>query len=207
MSHKRSGLLRGLIIGLIAALLTAAAYGTWLFYRGQLPYDVRWLGGGIVLPAAGAFAVGLVIALAHWAARARSLFLPFTAALYALAAMVLGWIGGHTAFNTIGIGFPVETIDTFLDILKQTASMTASLFLASPDHWRDLTIAAGTALLLTLLRVLRLRRRARLDQGAAAEKPPADQEADYRAPFEPLQAAKPATAPPNLFSPPDRGEA
>ncbi|MGN9784295.1 hypothetical protein ACTMTF_22875 [Nonomuraea sp. ZG12] len=207
MSHKGSGLLRGLIIGLIAALLTAAAYGTWLFYRVQLPYDVRWLGGGDVLPAAGAFVVGLVTALAHWVARARSLLLPFSAALYALLAMALSFIGGQTAYIIITVGFPVDTSERILRVLADAALGVTTSFRVSPDHWRDLSIAAGTALLLTLLRVLRLRRRARLAQAAAEEETPADREADYRAPFEPLQAAKPAAAPPNLFSPPDRGEA
>ncbi|WP_113703954.1 hypothetical protein [Nonomuraea lactucae] len=216
MSQRRSGLLSGLVVGLIATPLTAAAYAAALFFGSRPPFDVRWLGDGLVLPIAVSLAAGLIVGFAVRAVRPRSLLLPLFAALYACAAVGLGTVAFHTA-SWISHGSPVETVGMFLEILTNAALRVREMLTLSWWIWLMGGVAALPAFVLPLVRALRQRRarpvRAAHRKGDRPEpEPEQDQEKEheqeYRAPFEPVQPAKPATtgATVNPFAPREPGQ-
>ncbi|MBB6348497.1 hypothetical protein FHU36_005042 [Nonomuraea muscovyensis] len=200
MSQRRSGLLSGLIAGFIAMLLGAASYAAveTFFYR--LSYEARWFGGdpAVVFPAALSFLAGLIIGLAAWTVRARNLFLPMAALLYAVGARTLGSVAGAVGLRWEQ-GFPATA-------LQEEASRAAlalwSVAQTSWQFWATVGAAAVPAFLLTLLRVLRMRRKAAAAETRAEEDQP---EPEYRDPFEPVQPPKPTStaAAVSLFTPRD----
>lgn len=214
MSQRRSGLLSGLVVGFIAMLLTAAGVGAGLFYGARLPFEVRWAGDGLALPAAGSLLAGLVIGLSVRAVRPRSLLLPLLSALYACAALALGFV----AFSTVTMltyGFSAETADRFIGIVAGAAQILWGLL---SDSWRFGLmggVAAVPAFLLPLMRAVRLRRvrssrhTRHRKEGPAREEERPESEPEYRAPFEPAQPSRQAAAPAatmNFFAPRRPGE-
>ncbi|WP_049564203.1 hypothetical protein [Nonomuraea sp. SBT364] len=211
MSRHRSGLLSGLIVGLFMALLCAAGWAAFAFYADRLPDVVRSYGDGIPLAAGLALATGLLVGAAICLIRPRSLVLAPLAALYGAGAVMAGVIAGIAAFPEYLAHTPapepwtppLPTLDAFLAALPGAAE---AFWPQVYQSWQLPAVTAAAALAafaLVLVRTLRLRKKAR---EAAATEEPQEEEPEYRAPFEPLQAAKPATAPPppSLFTPPDR---
>jgi hypothetical protein len=210
MSQRRSGLLSGLVVGFIAMLLTAAGVGAALFYGARLPFEVRWAGDGLALPAAGSLLAGLAIGLSVRAVRPRSLLLPLLSALYACAALALGFV----AFSTMTMltsGFP--TADRFL--VANAAQLLWGLLSGSWQFGLMGGVAAVPAFLLPLMRAVRLRRvrssrhTRHRKEGPAREEAQPESEPEYRAPFEPAQPSRQAAAPAatmNFFAPRRPGE-
>ncbi|MFG3438558.1 hypothetical protein ACGF0J_15040 [Nonomuraea sp. NPDC047897] len=199
MSQRRSGLLSGLVVGFIAMLLGAAAYaacGTF-FYR--LPYEARWFAGdpALVFPVVLSVAAGLIIGLAAWTVRARSLFLPMAALLYAVCARALGSVAGAVGLRWEQ-GVPAAALQEEATGAALALWRTAQ---TSGQFWATVA-AAGTAFLLTLVRVLRMRRKTTAAENRAEEEQP---EPEYRDPFEPVQPPKPTStaAAAGLFTPRD----
>lgn len=216
MSHKRSGLLPGLIIGLIAVLLGVAGVGAGVLFAPMLPSSVYPFAYGIPFVMGLSIVAGLLVGLAMTLVRPRARTLVPLASLYAAGASALGLIGGFAAQEarfpaaafpqgTAAASYPGLTLDTFTAAVPGViASFLKPVELSWPI-WASVAVSALTAPTLVALRIRRLRRVDASVPGrpAASE----EQEPEYRAPFEPLQAAKPAAAPPDLFSPPDRGKA
>ncbi|MEV0386093.1 hypothetical protein [Nonomuraea sp. NPDC050643] len=207
MSHKRSGLVAGLITGLFAALICAAGLGTAVLFQQSLPSEVMAFGNGQPVSLALSLLIALVVAVAIGAVRPRSLVLLPFAALYAGGAVVAGQITG----SSIMIGAtlraqaseqaPADLGDVTLPNLTEGLPDALMLYQAPLAEtwaaWLYIAVAALTALALVTLRVTRVRRAQRAETAAeevAAEEP------EYRAPFEPAQqpAAKPT---PDLFAP------
>ncbi|MGW0480106.1 hypothetical protein [Nonomuraea sp. NPDC003214] len=213
MSQHRSGLLSGLIIGFIAMLLCAAGVAAAFLYGDRIPEAVRTFGDGVPLLAGIALVAGLLVGAAICLIRPRALVLPLVAALYGGGAVVAGAIASTAAVPGYFAYTPASepskpslpTLEAFLAALPDAAALVWPQLYRSWQVPAVVAAAALPAFLLVLVRVLRLRRKAR---AAAAdekpEKPEEGEEPEYRAPFEPLQAAKPATTPPSLFTPPDR---
>ncbi|MEU0571119.1 hypothetical protein ABZ297_37795 [Nonomuraea sp. NPDC005983] len=197
MSQQRSGLLAGLIIGFFATLLGAAGFGAAIYFSARLPLEVRQFGDGVPLGGLISLALGLVVGFALWAVRPRSLVLPFAAALYACASLLLGFLGTFVA-SALDTGGPMATADEFRRVVTAEASVFWSVLKTSSRFWLMLALAACPAFLLTLLRVLRLRRRTKLEEPAPDEEPA---EPEYRAPFEPLNAPTPNRPTTDLFTP------
>ncbi|MEV0147439.1 MULTISPECIES: hypothetical protein [unclassified Nonomuraea] len=209
MSQRRSGLLSGLVVGFVAMVIGAAGYAAALFFGSSLPFDVRWLGDGLALPAAASFAVGVFGGLAVRAVRGRSLVLPVVSVVYACGALVLGFVAFLTA-GAIKNGMPVENVDKVLAYAQAGVLILWRFLQTSWAFWLMGGVAALPAFLLPLARALRLRRadrRAdRADAMPAQEPLPEEQpEPEYRAPFEPLQPPKatPTATTANLFAPRD----
>ncbi|MEU4574195.1 hypothetical protein ACBI99_44505 [Nonomuraea sp. ATR24] len=214
MSQHRSGLLSGLIIGFIAMLLCAAGVAAAFLYDGDLvPEAVRAFGDGVPLSAGIALVAGLLVGAAICLIRPRALVLPLVAALYAAGAVVAGAIASTAAVPEYFAYTPASEpwkppllpLEDFLAALPDAAALVWPQLYRSWQIPAVVAAAALPAFLLVLVRVLRLRRKARAAAAAEKpEKPEEGEEPEYRAPFEPLQAAKPATTPPSLFTPPDR---
>jgi hypothetical protein len=205
MSHKRSGLVPGLAVGLLAALICAAAVGAAVMFQNRLPLDVRTFGNGYPLSVALSLVIALVVALAIGSVRPRSAVLPGVAGLYAGGAMAAGQITGSSIMwgaTTRERGRPVDLSDITLDNLSGGLSHALSLYRTGLTEswpvWLSIAVAALAALLLVTLRVVRVRR-AQSAELTAAEEQDAE-EPEYRAPFEPAQppAQQPAG---NLFTP------
>lgn len=216
MSHKRSGLLPGLIIGLIAMLLGMAGVGAGILFAPLLPSIVYTFAHGIPYVVALSIVAGLLVGRAMTLVRPRARTLIPLAALYGAGASALGLIGGSAvqeaslpaaAFpaGARAASYPGLTLDTFMEALPRAIAIFLAPVELSWPLWTSVAVSALLPLTLVARRVRRLRRA----DASVPARPPArkEPEPEYRAPFEPLQAAKPATAPPNLFSPPDRGEA
>lgn len=203
MSQRRSGLPSGLVVGFIAMLLGAAAYAAGGIFFHRLPYEARWPGDpALVFPAALSFVAGLIIGLAAWTLRARSLFLPMAALLYAAGARALGSVAGAVGLRWEQ-GLPVTALQeeaTRAGLALWSAAQTSWQF------WATVGAAAVPAFLLTLLRVLRMRRRTTAAETRTADQAAEEQpEPEYRDPFEPLQPPKPTStaAAASLFTPRD----
>ncbi|MFI6909320.1 hypothetical protein ACIBKY_49215 [Nonomuraea sp. NPDC050394] len=171
MSQPRSGLVRGLFAGFVAMLVAGVAYSAGSYGFRLLPYNVRWFTGDQRLLAH--TVLGLVIAvliwLALWLTRPRSLLVPVLAALFAFGARTIGSMGSELG-NYVRAGFPWSSLD---DRALLIVSELPELFRTSPTLWQGVAIAAVPAFLLTLLRVLRLRRRDRAEAAALAAPSPA----------------------------------
>ncbi|GGO76085.1 hypothetical protein [Nonomuraea cavernae] len=209
MSQRRSGLLSGLVMGFIAMLVCAVGLGAVLVFWDYLPVFARTYGGGVPLMSALALVAGLLVGWAIRLVRARSLALPWAAALYATAAVPLGWIGGSAPYGHLTLGGgradPLTlTVDDFLDGLPYVAQTIWRAFATSWEPWVPLPVAAIPAFALVLARALRMRRGARAAAGNATKDEPteAQPEPEYRAPFEPAQSAgTPAPPAGDLFTP------
>jgi hypothetical protein len=205
MSHKRSGLLAGLVIGLLAALTCATALGAAVMYQNGLPTAVKTFGNGYPLSLGPSLVIALIIALAMGRARPSSIILPVAGGLYAGGAVVAGQITGLSIMwgvNGKGRGLPIDVADITLDHFSAGLPFALSLYRARLTEtwpaWLSIALAAVAALLLLTLRVTRVRRAERAARAASGEQE--QQEPEYRAPFEPAQspAGQPAT---NLFTP------
>ncbi|MBB5084287.1 hypothetical protein [Nonomuraea endophytica] len=191
MSQPRSGLVRGLFAGFVAMLVAGAAYSAGAYGFALLPYDVRWFTGDQRLFAH--TVLGLVIAviiwLTLWLTRPRSLIVPVLAALFAFGARTIGSVGSGLA-TSVKSGFPLSSLD---DHALTIAGELPELLRASTTFWQGVAVAATPAFLLTLLRVLRLRRH---DRVAAAPTPttptPTTPKADH--PGTPATLAQTATS-------------
>ncbi|MEW1845495.1 hypothetical protein AB0392_46755 [Nonomuraea angiospora] len=207
MSHKRSGLLPGLIVGVLSALVSAALLGAAVLFQTRLPAAVTAFGNGHPLSLASSLVVALIVALAMGAVRPRSILLIPVAALYAGGAMAAGQIAG----SSIMIGStlrtpPAErgpadlsdiTLDNFSAGLPYAPALYRDPLSVSWAAWLYIAVAALAALLLLTLRVVRVRRAQRAQEAEAEAE---SSEPEYRAPFEPAQAPtpKPTT---DLFTP------
>ncbi|MFG1710227.1 hypothetical protein ACFLIM_44365 [Nonomuraea sp. M3C6] len=194
MSHKRSGLLPGLILGLLAALVCAAALGAAVLFQSRLPAAVTTFGNGHPLSVTSSLAIALLVALAMGSVRPRSIALIPVAALYAGGAVVSGQIVG----SSIMIGAtlrtppaergPADLADITLDNLSAGLPYASSLYrdpLAETwAAWLYIAVAALAALALLMRRVVRVRRAQRARAAEAEE----TKEPEYRAPFEPAQS-------------------
>ncbi len=216
MSHKRSGLLAGLIIGLIAMLLGMAGVGAGILFAPMLPSSVYTFAEGIPFVMALSIVAGLLVGRAMTLVRPRARTLVPLAALYGAGASALGLIGGFAAQEArfpaaafpqvaTAASYPGLTLDTFAAAVPGVITFFLNPVELSWPLWASVAASALIALTLVARRVRRLRRAdASVPARPTAKEEP---EPEYRAPFEPLQAAKPTGAPPGLFSPPDRGKA
>jgi len=210
MSHKRSGLLAGLIVGFLAMLVGAAGIGAAFLFSPSLPRAVHEYAGGIPFVIGLGVAAALLVALGMTLARPRARTLPPMAALYATVGTAGGLIAGlatqEVPVTPADVRSPM-TLPSF-DTVTEAVAMAAMLFQGPVEvSWPAWASAAASALVayaLVGLRVRRLRRRAAAE--SVAREIETKEEPDYRAPFEPLQAAKPATGS-GLFLPSDRGPA
>ncbi|QYC42992.1 hypothetical protein Nocox_26965 [Nonomuraea coxensis DSM 45129] len=211
MSHNRSGLLPGLALGLLAALVGAAALGAAVLFQTRLPAGVTAFGNGHPLSLVSSLLVALLVALGVGAARPRALTLVPVSALYAGAAMAAGQVLGSSimigaTLRTPPAGPPDVTVsditwDNFTAGLPHAPNLYRDPFAETWAAWLYLAVAALAALLLVTLRVLAARRahRRRTEPGAGAPEE-GQEETDYRAPFEPAQppGQQPTT---DLFAP------
>ncbi|MEV4476012.1 hypothetical protein [Nonomuraea sp. NPDC049504] len=207
MSHKRSGLLSGLFIGLLAALVCAAGLGAAVLYQESLPEAVMSLGGGVPISLALSLLIALLVTLAMGAVRPRSLLLVPLAAVYAGGAVAAGQITGSSVLigaglRTPGERTPADLSDVSLPVFNQGLPYALRVYrepLAETwPAWLYIAVAALAALVLLTLRVLRVRRAQRAETPDQPED--SSGEPEYRAPFEPAQqpAPKPTT---DLFTP------
>lgn len=223
MSKRRSGLLSGLVIGLIATIVCTAGLGAAFVFTDGLPSSLRTVGDGVPLLAALAFVDGVLIGWAVRLVRPRSVLLSFVTLLYAAAsvpgALVLTDVYLSATGHVRGTGAPYPPLDSqsFLNALPAAArAFWETLQLT----WQLPTIMAAAALpafALVLARALRLRRTGR--HAAVADKTESEPEEkespaakapepEYRAPFEPVTPPKAdPTATGSFFLPPDRREA
>ncbi|UBU09783.1 hypothetical protein [Nonomuraea gerenzanensis] len=209
MSHKRSGLLSGLIVGLLAALLCAAGLGAAILFQQRLPSAVMSFGGGLPVSLALSLLIAVVVALAIGAVRPRSLTLLPVAALYAGGAVAAGQVTGKAVMDGAALRTPgrpsVEVGDVTLENFNAGLGDALSLYRGALTEtwaaWLCIAVAALAALALVTLRVVRVRRAQRAEAATRAEAE-AEQEPEYRAPFEPAQqpAPKPSA---DLFTPRD----
>ncbi|MBN6055447.1 hypothetical protein JYK22_26165, partial [Nonomuraea sp. RK-328] len=215
MSHRRSGLLSGLIVGFVAMLIGVAGYAAMVAYFNRLPYEVRWFAGDptLVFPVACCLLAGLILALAMWTVRPRSLLLPLVVLVYAFGVRAGGSVAGIVVW-AVDNGFPMSSMAEHLDRGAQSVWMAMR---TSWQFWAAVAAAAVPAFLLTLVRVVRVRRRWRAEADPASHRrrdggeqatDSTEPEAEYRAPFEPLQPPKPTPATPtaNLFAPREPGQ-
>ncbi|MGP4101594.1 hypothetical protein [Nonomuraea sp. KM90] len=207
MSHKRSGLLSGLVVGLLAALVCAAGLGAAVLFQGSMPDAVMEFGGGLPISLALSLLIAVLVALAIGAVRPHSLVLLPVAALYAGGAVLAGQVTGSsvligTALRSPGGRAPGGMDDINLPNFNAGLPDALSLYRAplaeSWAAWLCIAVAAVAAFALVNLRVVRVRRA----QGAQAAAPEAEetQEPEYRAPFEPAQQPSPKPAA-DLFTP------
>ncbi|MGP3963775.1 hypothetical protein ACTWPT_48210 [Nonomuraea sp. 3N208] len=202
MSHKRSGLLPGLAVGLVAALICAAGLGAAVLFQTRLPYAVTTFGNGHPLSVALSFLIALLITLAIGAVRPRSVILIPVGALYAGAAVAAGQIAGLSVMAGAamhGKDTPAELSDITLTNASDGLSHAFSLYGGPLTNtwpvWLYIAVAALSALLLLALRVSRIRRTQR------AEEPEQQEEPEYRAPFEPAQTPAKEQPAGDLFTP------
>ncbi|MFI6503406.1 hypothetical protein [Nonomuraea typhae] len=211
MSQPRSGLIRGLVIGFIAmpvagAAYTAAWYGFW-----RLSYDIRWLAGDpkVSYPYAGGLIIALVVGLTFWLIRSRSLIVPLVAALYAAGARIIASVATSVLLSW-QIGYPLDVLD---EHLTETLTSLPTVFRENTVFWGSVATAVIPVFLLTLLRAVRLRRRAGLGREtppvpagteAAGERDPFEpaQPSEQRGAFEPLQAPAPRAGGDMFTTPP-----
>ncbi|GAA2269839.1 hypothetical protein GCM10010149_08690 [Nonomuraea roseoviolacea subsp. roseoviolacea] len=216
MSHRRSGLLSGLIVGFVAMLIGVAGYAAMVAYSNRLPYDVRWFAGnpGLVFPVACCLLAGLILGLAVWVVRPRSLLLPWVVLLYAFGVRAGGDVAGIVVW-AVDKGFPLAT--WFPDNVDRIAQGVWTAMRTSWQFWAAVGAAAVPAFLLTVVRVARVRRRWRAEAGVVTHRgrdggeqatDAMEAEPEYRAPFEPLQPPKATPAAPtaNLFAPREPGQ-
>ncbi|MCF6470894.1 hypothetical protein FAF44_21210 [Nonomuraea sp. MG754425] len=207
MSHKRSGLLPGLFMGLPAALVCAAGLGAAILFQQSLPGAVMSFGGGLPISLALSLLIAVVVALATGAARPSSLALLPIATLYAGGAVVAGQVTGKAMLVGADLrapdGSPAGVGDVGLDTLNAGLPDALSMYRApladSWAAWLSIAVAALAALALITLRVLRVRRARRAEAEADAQAPET-REPEYRAPFEPAQQPTPKTTA-DLFTP------
>ncbi|MFI6297521.1 hypothetical protein ACIBEJ_38420 [Nonomuraea sp. NPDC050790] len=145
--------------GFVAMLLAGAAYIAAGYGFSMLPYDVRWITDDqrLLANVTSSLLIGLIIWLALWLTRPRSLAIPLVAVVYAFGARTIGSVGTDVAYY-FKAGFPLATLE---DRTWQAIAELPLLFRASTTFWPGVAMAAAPAFLLTLLRVLRLRRRDR----------------------------------------------
>ncbi|TMR12975.1 hypothetical protein ETD86_31525 [Nonomuraea turkmeniaca] len=204
MSHKRSGLLPGLAIGLIAALICAAGLGAAVLFQTRLPYAVTAFGSGHPLSVALSLLIALLVTLAIGAVRPRSVTLIPVGALYAGGAVAAGQIAGSSIMTGAamhGKDAPADLSDITLtnasDGLSHALSLYGGPLTETWPVWLYIAVAALSALLLLTVRVSRIRRAQRAEPAEDQEQ---QEEPEYRAPFEPAQApAKQPAA--DLFTP------
>lgn len=197
MTHPTSGWLRGLIAGFVAMLAGVAGYGAAAggFYR--LPAEVRWFAGDPALSftIAICLAGGLLIGLVMWLVRPRTYGLAVAAAVFGFGLRALGSVAAEIG-NALGMGTPMSAVQEFL---PQAPAFVWEVMRTSVTFWLGVAAAAVPAFLLVLLRVARLRRRARL-QAQVEEPVVVEEEPEYRAPFEPAQAPTQQTTT-DMFTP------
>ncbi|MDA0637807.1 hypothetical protein OUY22_30730 [Nonomuraea sp. MCN248] len=219
MSKQRSGLLSGLVVGLMAVLICASGLGAAVHFVDRLPSSWRTFGDGVPLLAALAFVVGVLVGGAVRLVRPRSVLLSLFTALYAAAAVPAAMIGA-TAYvlatagaQRFGSDAPVPglTPQGLLDALPFAARTVWAAVSASWHLPAVMAAAALPAFALVLARALRLRRTGRhaaVEQPRREEETAPEPEPEYRAPFEPLQPPKQdPTSTGSFFLPPDRGQA
>ncbi|MEV0595252.1 hypothetical protein [Nonomuraea cavernae] len=207
MSQRRSGLLSGLVMGFIAMLVCGVGLGSVIVFWDYLPVFARTYGDGVPLLSALAFVAGLLVGWAIRLVRARSLVLPWAAALYATAAVPMGWIGGSAPYSHLTLGGgradPLTlTVDDFLNGLPYAAQSIWRAFTSSWEPWAPLAAAAIPALVLA--RALRMRRGTRAAAKGTSKDEPVKvrPEPEYRAPFEPAQSTSTPVPPVgDLFAP------
>ncbi|SDK48692.1 hypothetical protein SAMN05421874_10835 [Nonomuraea maritima] len=206
MSRKRSGLLPGLVLGLVTALVCSACLGAAVLFQRSLPEAVTGFWSGLPLSLGLSVLIALLVALAIGAVRPRSLLLVPLAALYAGGAVVAGQIAGVS----IMIGAPLRTppaepraaqlsdvtVANFTEGLPGALALYRQPLAEAWAVWLYIAVAALVSLLLVTFRVTRVRRAHRAESEATEQAT----EPEYRAPFEPAQqpAQKPA---PDLFTP------
>ncbi|WP_336208963.1 hypothetical protein [Nonomuraea sp. LPB2021202275-12-8] len=217
MSHKRSGLLPGLMIGFLAMLLGTAGVGAGIFFTPWLPRSLHTFADGIPFVIGLSVVAGLLVVQAMVLVRPGARTLPPMAALYAGAATALGLTAGRAAQDArfppvdqlpqgTAASYPGLTLDTFVEAVPAAAALFRDPLEVSWLAWTSVAAAALVALTLVTLRVRRVRRlgAATTDPAKAVE----EEEPEYRAPFEPLQTSKPASRPTgSLFLPQDRDPA
>jgi hypothetical protein len=204
MSHKRSGLLWGLLAGLLAALVCAAGLGAAILFQQRLPGAVMSFGGGLPVSLALSLLIAVVVALAIGAVRPRSLLLLPIAALYAGGAVAAGQVTGKAVMDGAALRTPDRSPagmgDVTLENLNAGLEGALSLYRGTLTEtwaaWLCIAVAALAAFALVALRVTRVRRAQRAEEAAAQ----AEQEPEYRAPFEPAQQPTPKPAA-DLFTP------
>ncbi|MBF8189561.1 hypothetical protein ITP53_28265 [Nonomuraea sp. K274] len=194
MSHNRSGLVAGLISGVVAMLVGATVVGSAIYFQDRLP-AVMWSGDGIPLLTALGLVTGLMVALAVSLVRPGGLTVPLMAAILGGGGVAAGFVGGVAASR---MAFAGDAIGAFPRIFVAASSILTQGFDQTWPLWLSTGVAALAALVLVALRVRRVRR-AREEPAKSPEK---EDTPDYRAPFEPAQQP---TA--DLFTPrkPTRG--
>ncbi|MEU8249653.1 hypothetical protein [Nonomuraea sp. NPDC048916] len=196
-------------MGFIAMLVCAVGLGSVLVFWEYLPVFPRTFGDGLPLMTGLALVIGLLVGWAIRLVRARSLALPWASALYATAAVPLGWIGGSAPYSRPvlqgGRADPLAlTVDDFLNGLPYAAQSLWRALTTSWEPWAPLPAAAIPAFVLVLARALRMRRGTRAAAKDASKDGPveAQPEPEYRAPFEPAQSTGTPVPPVgDLFAP------
>ncbi|GAA3160528.1 hypothetical protein GCM10010466_59270 [Planomonospora alba] len=162
-----SGLIRGIAVGLLAMLLSAAAYGAF-----SIATDMR-LGFAAV-------GVGLLVGLAMAAARPFSPALPWLAAVFAVAGAVLGLLGGSAVLVVRGVearGVAIGYAEAFTGMAERLPGIMIGEF-KSVIAWM---IAGVTAFGLVHRRV----RSAHESHAASAPQPDEAPVVDYFKPHRP----------------------
>lgn len=206
MSQPKSGLLRGIIVGLLAMLACAAAIAAALLFQDRLP---RVVTEGMHWYIGLALAGGLIVGLAMRIVRPRSLLLPPLAAIYGGAAVAVGFITGLAPslvpirMNSRESG-PRLDPDDFMNGLPYAVALFTDPVKLS---WRVWLPVALSALLGCTLVALKVRRNRAAARATAPEEAEPVEEPEYRAPFEPAQSpgAAPRTTG-DLFTPRDPGQ-
>ncbi|MEU4233171.1 hypothetical protein AB0F17_53530 [Nonomuraea sp. NPDC026600] len=203
MSHPRSGLLSGLVVGFIATLICTIAQAAALHYGARfIPAAFLAAGDGLWAMTAIAFAMALLLSLLVCLVRASSRVLPWWSALCAVAAVALGWT---TARATSTGGEPDLTLDRLRATFPSELTNLWSSLKDSWEPWLPLAAAALTAYVVVRIRVGRVRARR---TSVTPPEDPAPAEPEYRAPFEPLQSpTSPSRPTGDLFTPRDTGRA
>lgn len=207
MSRKRSGLLPGLVLGLVAALLCSACLGAAVLFQRSLPEAVTGFWSGLPLSLGLSVLIALVVALAIGAVRPRSLVLVPFAALYAGGAVMAGQVAGVGVMIGAALRTPPAepraaelsdvTVANFTEGLPDALALYRQPLAETWAAWLYIAVAALVSLLLVTLRVTRVRRAERAAAEAAVQQ---TAEPEYRAPFEPAQQPTPKSSP-DLFTP------
>ena len=203
MSHPRSGLLSGLVVGFIATLICTIAQAAALHYGARfIPAALLAAGDGLWAMTAIAFAIALLLSLLVCLVSSGSRVLPWWSSLCAIAAVALGWT---TARATSTGGEPDLSLDRLRTTFPSELTNLWSSLKDSWEPWLPLAAAALTAYVVVRIRVGRVRAR---QTSPTPPEDPTPAEPEYRAPFEPLQSP---TSPPrptgDLFAPRDSGRA
>jgi hypothetical protein len=208
MSHERSGLLPGLVLGLLAALVCSACLGAAVLFQHNLPGVLTKSGDGLPLSLTLSLLIALLVALAIGAVRPRSLLLLPLSALYAGGAVAAGQITASSLMSGAARHTPPAergpadladvTVANFTDGLQDALSFYREPSAETWVAWLCIAVAAVLCFALVTFRTVRVRRArpARAAAEAAQDAP----EPEYRAPFEPAQQPSPKPGP-DFFTP------